>query len=65
MPYEVAGISSGSASAPAAIRSQSRYVGENFDHYDFDLQGPALDGRDIRIVDYGDVPADLLDIPSS
>ena len=31
------------------------------DHYDFDLSGPLLDNRNIRVVDCGDVPGDPLD----
>jgi agmatinase len=31
------------------------------DHYDFDLGGPLLDNRNIRVVDCGDVPGDPLD----
>lgn len=44
-----------SSTAPAAIREESLRFGKYLTHYDIDLGGPLLDGRDIRIVDCGDV----------
>lgn len=50
-----------SQGAPAAIRKASeKYMGM-LDHYDFDLGGPLLNHRNIRVVDCGDVPGDPLD----
>lgn len=53
------------AGAPAAIREKSVRSGQFIEHYDYDLGGPLLNGRDIRVVDCGDVPADPLDIPGN
>lgn len=67
IPYGMAGVSGGCALAPAAIRETSAKFGYGtfIDHWDFDLGGPLLDGRDVRIVDCGDVAADPLDIPGN
>lgn len=51
-----------SSEAPAAIREESLRFGRYLSHEDIDLGGPLLAGKDIRIVDCGDVamtPADL------
>ncbi|HMM42567.1 MAG TPA: agmatinase [Thermomicrobiales bacterium] len=67
VPYGMAGVAGPCSVAPAALRAQSLKFGyERFiEHYDFDLDGPLLDGRDLRIVDCGDVAADPLDIPGN
>ena len=59
-PYNP-GKSSHSAKAPAAIRGSAERYANMLDHYDFDLGGPLLDNRNIRVVDCGDVPGDPLD----
>lgn len=65
VPYEMSGVCPGTALAPGAIRAASDRYHDTLDHYDFDLDGPLLDGRGVRIVDCGDVPADPLDIPGN
>ena len=65
IPYGMAGVASSSSSTPAAIRQQSARSGQFIEHYDYDLGGPLLNGRAIRIVDCGDVPGDPLDIPGN
>lgn len=55
VPYDLAGMRSPSAPAPAAIRAASRRFVKYLSHYDFDLGGPVFAGRDVRIVDCGDV----------
>jgi agmatinase len=65
VPYAMSGVSPGTALAPGAIRAASDRYHDTLDHYDFDLDGPLLDGRDVRIVDCGDVPADPRDIPGN
>lgn len=42
-----------SAASPTAIRAQAN--ARSLEHYDFDLGGTVLDGRDVRIVDCGDL----------
>jgi agmatinase len=55
VPYGMEGTTSPSSTAPAALREQSlRYVWL-LDHYDFDFGGDLFAGRDVRIVDCGDV----------
>jgi agmatinase len=59
-PYRP-GETSHSAQAPTAIRRAAwRYAGMR-EHYDFDLGGPLLDNRNIRVVDWGDLPGDPAD----
>lgn len=65
VPYGMAGVVNSTSGAPAAIRAQSQRFGRFIDHHDYDLGGPLLDGRAIRIVDCGDVPGDPLDIPGN
>ena len=44
--------------APTAVRAESGRIGMGPDQYDFDLGGAMLDGRDVSVVDCGDVPGD-------
>jgi agmatinase len=55
VPYDLPGMRSPSATAPAAIRAASTRFVRYLSHYDFDLGGPVFAGRDIRIIDCGDV----------
>jgi agmatinase len=55
------GLPSYSVNAPTAIRKASERYGKMLDHYDFDLGGPLLDNREIRVFDCGDVPGDPSD----
>lgn len=50
-----------SAQAPAAIRGATERYANMLDHHDFDLGGPLLDNRNVRVVDCGDVPGDPSD----
>ncbi len=61
-PYNMAGVSGHAAAAPSAIREAMSRYGSWLDHYDFDLDGPLLDGKEIAIVDCGDVPGDPSDL---
>ncbi|RIK39546.1 MAG: arginase [Chloroflexi bacterium] len=62
VPYGMRGVAPDAADAPAAVRARSVRFGRFLHHYDFDFDGPLLDGRDVRIVDCGDVFADPLDV---
>ncbi len=46
--------------APTAVRAESGRISTGPDHYDFDLGGTMLDGREVSVVDCGDVPGDHL-----
>jgi agmatinase len=55
VPYELK-FFAGAGSAPKVIREQShRYFAENLHHYDFEFGGPVFAGRDVKLVDCGDV----------
>ncbi len=61
-PYTMDEMGAGQdqAYAPAAVRAASMRAMRGLDHWDFDLGGPLFDGRDVRVVDVGDVPGDHL-----
>jgi agmatinase len=59
-PYRP-GETSPSAASPDAVRSASARYATMRDNHDFDLNGPLLAGRPIRVVDCGDVPGDPAD----
>ena len=61
MPYHAAAMANDQSRAPDAIRQASEHVEYTRAHYDWDLDGPLLDGRDIRVVDCGNVTADMSD----
>jgi agmatinase len=62
MPYSPATIANDQSRAPDAIRRASEHHAYTKEHYDFDLGGPLLDGRPIRVVDCGNVTADMFDL---
>jgi agmatinase len=55
VPYDMDNLRAPSAAAPAAVREQSIRCGHWLDHYDVDFGGPLFAGRDVRLVDCGDV----------
>ncbi len=59
MPYHAAAMANDQSRAPDAIRQSSSHVEYTRTNYDWDLGGPLLDGRDIRVVDCGNVTADM------
>lgn len=61
-PYSMAEVTNDQSLAPGAIRRASARTMQAIDRYDFDLGGPLLAGRDIRVVDCGDVAADPWDM---
>jgi agmatinase len=54
-PYDLAGLTSPSSSAPAALREQSVRWASYVTHYDYDFGSDIFAGREVRIVDCGDV----------
>lgn len=54
-PYDMAGSTSASSTAPAAIRAQSVRWAPYLTHYDYDFGSDIFAGREVRIVDCGDV----------
>lgn len=61
MPYHPGAMANDQSRAPDAIRQASFDVDYTLSHFDWDLGGPLLDGKDIRIVDCGNVTADRSD----
>ena len=57
-PYSMEDVTNDQSNAPTAIRRTWQRALRAIERWDFDLGGPLLDGRDIRIVDCGDVPGD-------
>lgn len=54
-PYDLVASRQISSSAPEAIRQQSLRFAPRLSHYDFDFKGPIFAGRQVKIVDCGDV----------
>ena len=61
MPYHAAAMANDQSRAPDAIRRASLDIDYTRNHYDWDLGGPLLDGRHIRVVDCGNVTAEPAD----
>jgi agmatinase len=62
--YSVDDISNDQTNAPTAIRQASDRALRSLERYDYDIGGPLYMGRDLRVVDCGDVAADLHDFGS-
>ena len=61
MPYGPQDMANDQSRAPDAIRQASDQTPYTRECYDWDLGGPLLDGRDIKVVDCGNVTADRSD----
>lgn len=63
MPYEAPTMANEQSIAPEAIRQMATLSDIIYtkNHFDWDLGGPLLDGRDIKVVDCGNVTADMAD----
>ncbi|MDJ0683071.1 MAG: agmatinase [Alphaproteobacteria bacterium] len=61
-PYTIEEVTNDQTNAPTAVRTASHRLSIGLDHYDFDLGGPVLDNRPIRVLDCGDVLADARDL---
>jgi agmatinase len=59
--YSVHDISNDQTNAPTAIRQASDRALRSLERYDYDIGGPLYMGRNLRVVDCGDVAADLHD----
>lgn len=58
VPYAIDELINDQTNAPTAIRRASRRLVQNLDRHDFDIGGPVFDGKDIKVVDIGDIPGD-------
>ena len=61
-PYAMSEVSNDQSNGPTAVRRASRQLQQALDRWDFDFNGTLFDGRPIRVVDVGDVPADPFDM---
>ncbi len=63
MPYDSSMMANDQSRAPDAIRHASSLsdIAYTRNHFDWDLGGPLLDGRDINVVDCGNVTASMAD----
>ena len=66
-PYAMDQVANDQSRAPGAIRAQSGQIGDGLDRWGFGLGGPLFggplfDGREVRVVDCGDVPGDPFDL---
>ena len=63
MPYDAQAMANDQSRAPDIIRqfTNAADIEYNLNHYDWDLRGPLLDGRNIKVVDCGNVTADKAD----
>ncbi len=63
MPYEPSAMVNDQSRAPDAIRQATSLSDIRYSktHFDWDLGGPLFDDRDIKVVDCGNVKADMID----
>lgn len=61
-PYSMEEVTNDQTNAPTAVRRMSHKASRDLDRWDFDLGGTLFDGRDVRVVDCGDVPGDRHDM---
>jgi len=61
MPYRPSEMANDQSRAPDALRQASVENAYTRNHYDWDLGGPLLAGRDIDVVDCGNVTAEMSD----
>ena len=54
-PYTAEEVTNDQTNAPTAVRRASQRLSLGVDHWDFDIGGTLFDGKDIRVVDVGDV----------
>jgi len=62
LPYAAYEPANDQSKAPDALRRAAHVVDYTRNHYDWDLGGPLLDGRDIKVVDCGNVTADAFNL---
>lgn len=61
-PYSMGEASNDQSNAPTHIRRHCERALRGLDRYDFDIGGTLLDGRDIKVVDCGDVIGNAKDV---
>lgn len=61
MPYSPDAMANDQSTAPDALRHAAEDPSYTREHYDFDLGGPLFAGKNIKVVDCGNVTADMSD----
>jgi agmatinase len=61
-PYTIDEVTNDQTNAPTAVRAASARFSQSIERWDFDIGGYLFDGKDIRVVDCGDVPGDPADL---
>lgn len=61
-PYRPEEITNEQTRGPTAVRRVADRILRNRDRHDFDIGGTLFDGKPIRLIDCGDVPADTADL---
>ena len=61
-PYSIDEVTNDQTNAPTAIRRESVRLSDALDCYDFDVGGTLFDGKDIRVVDVGDIAGDARNV---
>src|SRR6266540_3292652 len=62
--YSFEDVTNDQSNGPTALRQASDRVIRGLERYDFDIDGPLYNGRDIRAIDCGDIRADIHDMKS-
>jgi agmatinase len=62
--YHASAISNDQIHAPDAVRSVTDRVCRHLERYDYDVGGPIYGGRALKVIDVGNVPADMTDLGS-
>jgi agmatinase len=61
-PYSIDEVTNDQTNAPTAVRRASQRISQGLDRWDFDIGGTVFDGKDIKVVDVGDVPGVARDL---
>jgi agmatinase len=61
-PYSIDEVTNDQTNAPTAVRRASARVSRGLERWDFDIGGTLFDGKDIKVVDVGDVPGEARDL---
>ncbi len=61
-PYSMDETVNDQTNAPTAVRRASKRVTQSLDRWDFDIGGTVFDGKEVKVVDVGDIPGEARDL---